>query len=40
MSLTITDQLPTDQSTARSGRRNRYHPPSLPSVEATNARPS
>jgi len=40
MSSTITDQVPTDQSTVRNGRRNRYHPHSLPSVEATNAHPS
>jgi len=37
MSSTITDQLPTDQFNVRSGRRNRYHPHSLPSLEATNA---
>ena len=40
MSSTITDQVPTDQFNVRSGRRHRYHPHALPSVEATHARPS
>jgi hypothetical protein len=37
MSFTITDQLPTDHRTAS---RNSHQPHSLPTVEATHARPS
>jgi len=41
MSFTITDQLPTDHRTAsRYHRRNSHQPHSLPTQEATHARPS
>ncbi len=41
MSFTITDQLPTDQYiVSRSHRRATHQPHSLPTQEATHARPS
>jgi hypothetical protein len=41
MSLAITDQLPTDHRSARHyHRRNTHQPRSLPTQEATHARPS
>jgi hypothetical protein len=41
MSFTITDQLPTDHRTAsRCHHRATHQPHSLPTLEATHARPS